>query len=290
MSNQNIIETEKEITITSWKHFEEVLAEINNFLQQIKRHNLGQVGSEISPPLFRGQSNSLWSLTTTLDRTIPNQAWQCSAYHRSIRSIEKDVASVINKTWDLEEWKEEGYLFHYLPKTYEFMTYLRHSAFPSPLLDWSKSPYIAAFFAFKDLTVINTSSAAVYIYISDLGRGKGNTGGEPYISPLGPNVRTHKRHFLQQCEYTICVRETENGLHYAKHEDVFQRNESDQDKLIKLILPNKLQCIFLDKLQTRNINDHSLFNNEESLMHTLAVKYFLKLKNNVNAKDYNCAI
>jgi hypothetical protein len=33
----------------------------------------------------------------------------------------------------------------------EFTTYfarLRHCAFPSPLLDWSKSPYVAAYFAF----------------------------------------------------------------------------------------------------------------------------------------------
>jgi len=29
------------------------------------------------------------------------------------------------------------------------MTRLRHHGFPSPLLDWPQSPYIAAFFAFN---------------------------------------------------------------------------------------------------------------------------------------------
>jgi hypothetical protein len=33
---------------------------------------------------------------------------------------------------------------------YEYMAYLRHHGFPSPLLDWTRSPYIAAYFAFSN--------------------------------------------------------------------------------------------------------------------------------------------
>ena len=91
---------------------------------------------------------------------------------------------------------------------------------------------------------------------------------------LGPYVQTHKRHFIQQCEYTICRRLDGDDYIYANHEEASYtdeiRNIVRQDKLIKYLIPTSERSKVLNKLDFMNINSYSLFINEESLMATLA--------------------
>ena len=98
-----------------------------------------------------------------------------------------------------------------------------------------------------------------------------------WIRRVGPYVRTHRRHFLQQSDYTVCAEFKNAGdqsgeWYFAKHEGVFQRNAPYQDILWKFNIPWTERLKVLRLLDEYNLNAFSLFESEESLMETLAVR------------------
>jgi hypothetical protein len=87
---------------------------------------------------------------------------------------------------------------------YRYMAYLRHFGFPSPLLDWSRSPFVATFFAFRDASVSDKpKKRSIYAYCESPKGVKGGAVGEPTIHPIGPYVQTHQRHFRQRCDVSV---------------------------------------------------------------------------------------
>ena len=101
----------------------------------------------------------------------------------------------------------------------------------------------------------------------DLGK---NWGNEAHIVGCGPSITTHKRHIVQQTEFTFCEKKSGDRYLYCSHEEAFQRNDEGQDILTKFIIPRTERTKVLDKLQMMNITEYSLFGSEESLLATLA--------------------
>ncbi len=255
----------------TWEEFETRVQQLQGVTTETSE---GQ-GEEPPHLLFRGQADHSWNLETTLDRTRGGQ-WSFSNYFRFILVAQTQIETFTSHRWEVESWlkltewasKYDNLYLTQFPK-YDYLVFLRHHGFPSPLLDWTRSPYIAAFFAFAQP---QAERVAVFVYQEDIGIGKMGSSDEALIKSFGPNVRGHSRHFLQQSEYTIGAKFSENEWLYTLHEDVFASKPTDQDLLWKLTMPATERVKALKTLDTHNLNEFSLFQTTEALLSTIACR------------------
>ena len=151
---------------------------------------------------------------------------------------------------------------------FEYVAYLRHHGFPSPLLDWSESPYVAAFFAFRDFDP-KIEKRSIFVYC-DTPRGiRGGTIGKPMIQLLTGHTRTPRRHFFQRSIYTVCESAENGKWQFDSHQKVFDNADPNQDFLGKFDIPSTEGARIMGLLDQYNLNAYSLFGSEESLLETL---------------------
>mgnify|MGYP000383255180 CR=1 FL=1 len=87
--------------------------------------------------LYRGQSDSDWGLRTSFHRT--GRADLAKYFKTDIPKLYRHINAVTGLTFDLNNEEDLGSL----------MYLAQHHGYPTPLLDWTYSPYVAAFFAFS---------------------------------------------------------------------------------------------------------------------------------------------
>lgn len=262
--------TEKELN--SW---EQLQTEIENLVE-----SLGKKSDDL---LFRGQADSTWELDTTMERKLKTPI-SLSRYYRFAYTAKPRLETFVEASWDIptppeyDNWlKEKDTLsFNPLPG-YDYLAYLRHHGFPSPFLDWTASPHIAEFFAFNGCSPSEKGSVSVYCYLEHADIGKIRSSNQPAIYVFGPYAKVHKRHVLQQSQYTICVElDDEYNPIYANHELVFRKSDVRQDRLWKFNVPSNLRNQALKSLNKMNINSYSLFGSEDSLVESISTNEIIK--------------
>jgi len=260
-----------ELHFTSWEDCDEML-------HTIEQQHRGKV-SEV---WFRGQASSRWKLESTLERRAGGE-YSVTDYFRVLKGISREIEAFTGKTWVLPsqqtitEWTGDYDKLSIALFTadrqfpYDYMAHLRHYGFPSPFLDWTGSPYIAAYFAFA--RAMPNTDVAIYAFVERPNNLKEGGSGVPTIHVVGPNISAPRRHFLQKSRYTICVQfDIDLGWRFVPHQRVFDQSRTDQDVTWKLVIPSSERMKVLSLLDRYNLNDYSLFGSEESLMETLAIR------------------
>jgi len=106
--------------------------------------------------LFRGHRDPSWKLISTFDRMFQNQT-------KSRRlQIAKDLMGLFKRniegiTLPVEVRSNESLL----------LALGQHYGLPTRLLDWSESPYIAAFFAYNNQTLWGAQDQSIAIWVLD---------------------------------------------------------------------------------------------------------------------------
>jgi hypothetical protein len=137
------------IEVKTWEEFIAQLAILHKEREKIK----SEAPLPVSNFFYRGHSNSIWKLETALERFVHSQM-SLLKYYKIIHASVPRIETFTETSWDIpsledyEKWLKEANLFLDNAPAINYMTSLRHQGFPSPLLDWTSSPYISGFFAF----------------------------------------------------------------------------------------------------------------------------------------------
>ena len=261
--------------LENWEAFEQEVEKLRK--ERVQRTSKGI--APCSHLLFRGHARADWQLDTTLER-YPQTDKSFSEYYRLIFAIRGQIETfsgverrIPTQRKFMAELKKATFLSAETlgAPVYSYMLYLRHHGFPSPLLDWTRSPYIAAYFAYQNMQS-KDGRVAIFVFLEEGGYGKAGAPTKPHIVSLGQYVRGHKRHFYQQSEYTVCSVRQDDEWVFAKHSDPLSIDMKNQDLLWKFTLPISEREKVLRRLQSYNINAYSLFGTEESLIETIALQ------------------
>jgi hypothetical protein len=176
--------------------------------------------------LFRGQQNNAWRLRTSFHRT--NRASLLRFNAQDLNALYRQISGLTAHRLNLSDPLDNA----------AFLTLLQHHGYPTPLLDWTYSPFIGAFFAFRHLRMRQVSpEQKVRIFILDGRQWNNDWERAPVVAPafrhltlLEPLAINNPRALPQQSisvvtnvddiETYIKERETQKGTSYLRAIDL----------------------------------------------------------------------
>ncbi|MGY4474173.1 FRG domain-containing protein [Bradyrhizobium sp. USDA 3364] len=145
--------------------------------------------------VFRGQESSEWRLRTFFHRS--GRANLFKFVNQDISQLHAHLSSLTQHHFNLRDELENG----------AFYSLVQHHGYPTPLLDWTYSPFIATYFAFRKRRTAG-EYARIFVFdqrewVRDIPRSPLVTGTLPHFSLLSPLAINNPRMVPQQALSTI---------------------------------------------------------------------------------------
>jgi hypothetical protein len=215
----------------------------------------------------RGHANESWTLQTSFHREANRYGITLPQYLDTvIPEIHFHISAICNEIIDLRKEEEFG----------AFLALIQHHGFPTPLLDWTLSPYIATYFAFKEVNDQLPASEHVKVYIFDYIEWT-RTFHQPlnlrdmvisYVSVIRPYVRFNPRIISQQSAFTVTnVDDMEAYI-------LERSNEGKKNFLYTALLSVKEKPHVLRELNLMGINEMTLFPSIDGVCRALKSQFF----------------
>lgn len=117
----------------------------------------GSINEQAQQYIFRGQKKP-WKLVTSFHRY--GRFIISEFLNKDIPILRHKISSISQHHFDLTIPEQNG----------AFFNLLQHHGYPTPLLDWTYSPYVAAFFAFQEQKppFHDTDFARIYVFNANL--------------------------------------------------------------------------------------------------------------------------
>lgn len=219
---------------------------------------------------YRGQANSIWNITPSIQRLKLNdkETYISNDFYIKVRQV-------MERTPPKENYAA-------------WMSMMQHYGLPTRLLDWSMSPLIAAFFATEKYEYQPDVDAIIWVLFPR----KLNV-----IAGIGDFVLPNDAYTIQQLlvrafKKDACIEEqfedviaaccsTENNLRMYSQQATFTVHNSlkelvalcSDDMLHKLIIPNKRRRYFYDSLGYLGINEGFIYPDMEHIANEIKSKY-----------------
>ena len=217
------------------------------------------------PCLYRGQEQNDWRLRTSFHRT--NRSDLLWFMQNDLGNLLRNLSGLTTHRFVLENNLDYA----------SFMSLVQHHGYPTPILDWTRSPFIAAYFAYNNLTkkeVQSDQKVRIHLFDAPLcntsfERAGVIAPGFLHLTVLEPMPTDNPRAIPQQAYSTVTnVDDLETYIH--------QREVVNNSRyLVAFDLPANERNLVMRELDLMVINAGSLFPGLEGVCQVVKERNFL---------------